>query len=71
MRDDEAVVGDDRRKENALVFGDSKGEKDRVGHVLVGLAVKMEPGGVAQRQGVALVHPDVPGRAERAIHGRP
>ena len=67
VRDDEAVLGDQRRQQHAGVLGDAERQQDRVHQVLVRLAVELQPGGVAQRQPVALVDPDVPRRAERAV----
>jgi hypothetical protein len=48
-------------------LGDAERLDDRVEHLLVVLAVVLDPAGVALRQAVALVGEDVPGRSERAV----
>ena len=48
-------------------FGDLERLHDRVLRLLVALAVDLEPAGVALREGVVLVGPDAPRRADRAV----
>ena len=69
VREHEAVLRHEGRQQHARVLRDAKREQDGVDEVLVRLAVELQHGGVAQRQAVALVDPDVPRRAERAVGG--
>jgi hypothetical protein len=67
VRHDEAVHHHHRRQKHAVILSDAKGEETRVDDVLMGFAVELQPSGVAHGQAVALIDPDVPRRAKRAI----
>ena len=67
VRQHERVLAHHHRQQHARVLGEAVGQQDRVEHLLVVLAVELDPAGVAQHQRVAVVDPDVPRRAERAV----
>ncbi len=65
--DDEGVHAHHHGQQDALVLGQAEGQERRVEHLLVVLAVELDPREVAQHERVAVVDPDVPGRAQRAV----
>ena len=69
VREHEGVLTDHGRQEHARVLGQAIAKEDRVRDLLVVPAVELNPSGVAQHQRVAVVNPDVPGRAKGAVHG--
>ena len=53
-----------------MVLGQAEGQHGRIRHVLVRVTIQLDPGKIAEHQGVALVRPDIPRRAQRSIDGR-
>jgi hypothetical protein len=67
VREHERVLADQHRQQDARVLGQPVRRQDRVEDLLVVLAVELDPAGVAQCEGVAVVDPDVPRRAEGPV----